>query len=69
MPVPQTMKVGDVWGSISFTDGFIPSPTYHQRLKVEAKRNPEAVLMRLMNYGAWDMAEEIWDTFIDPIPT
>ena len=66
MPVLQVAKIGDMWGAVSFTDGFTPSPTYNVRLAAEARRNPEAVLMRLMNVGNWDLAEELWEQYIDP---
>ena len=69
MPVPQTVRIGGRWRITSFTDGFTPSPIYHQSLVLEARRNPEAVLMRLMNNGRWDLAEELWEQYIDPVST
>jgi len=60
MPEPQVAQIGNKWGIYSWTNGFIPA-VKETPLHQEAKRNPEAVLNRLMREERWDEAEEIMD--------
>ena len=68
MPVPHPTRIGDQWGTTSFVEGFTPSTIYRQNLATEVRRNPEAVILRLMNRGAWDLAETLWEEYIDTPP-
>ena len=56
MPVPQVVKVASQWGIYTWTDGFTSSVPALP-LEKEVKRNPEAVINRLMKEERWDEAE------------
>lgn len=51
------------YGVLSWADGF-RKPSHELSLGEEAKRNPEAVINRLMRTGEYDTAERIMDKYV-----
>jgi hypothetical protein len=60
----QILVCGDkVLGTFSWTDGFKPVQK-EESLEAEARRNPQAVIFRLLNEGREDEAEELLERFV-----
>jgi len=56
----QILKVGSEWGTYTWADGFTPSIRLVS-LVDEARKNPDAVINRLLQKGMEDLAEIILD--------
>lgn len=60
----QLLVCGDrVLGTFSWTNGFKPVRK-ESGLEAEARRNPQAVIFRLLREGREDEAEELLERFV-----
>lgn len=58
------MRKKGTWGLYSWADGFLASAKGELPLDSEARRNPEAVISRLMKEERWEEAERILDLYV-----
>lgn len=57
------IQSGRVLGTFSWTNGFKPVRK-ESGLEAEARRNPQAVVLRLLNEGKEEEAEELFERFV-----
>ena len=61
----RVVQIAGRWGTWSWSEGFRPA-IRRQSLEDEARRNPEAVINRLIREERWDEAEWIMDHHLRP---
>jgi hypothetical protein len=64
MAIQIITKNNSIIGVFCWTDGFRPLLQHAFKLEDEARRNPVAVINRLMREQRWEEAERIMDSYL-----
>jgi len=59
----KVMKAEGGWGTYSWVDGFKPG-FKKLSLEEEARKNPQAVIFRLLNKGEEELAEYFFNKYV-----
>jgi len=60
----KVVKILSQWGIYSWATGFRPAPNKQYSLDEEARKNPEAVINRLLLEDREEEAERILDLYV-----